>query len=150
MLTPSTFSSTISAMADIKCPGYNLDVLSKFAVGMAVFGPCDNQAEADAGAKAKAIREAMSAAMAEFINHKCPGNCVSMPIPKLVDSGAGPITAIAGGGAFNAFGWAKAQLDVVCIHFDIPTIPPTPPATLPPIQTLPGDIAPVGGSTRTR
>jgi hypothetical protein len=90
-------------------------------------------AAADAAAQKDAEGRALAKALADFPKYLCAAPCLSVPIPHVVASGAGGIAAIAGGGEFSSFGWAKAQLDVQCI--------PQPGVPIPP-QTAPG-----GGQT---
>jgi hypothetical protein len=94
------------------------------------------EAEADAVAKA----------LAQFRNHLCAGSCISIPIPKLIGSGSDIIGELAG--EFSAFGWAKAQLDVLCLAVSVPINPPG--AKLPQAMTVPGDIADVNEKSKTK
>lgn len=132
-----------------QCPGYNTHVLPQVAIGLGLAGG-RTEAEATRRAEQEAVGKAMNGAMAQFANHMCPSPCVSVPIPRLLASGASVIGEISGGGhpdAFSAYGWAKAQLDVLCMKFDVPQVPPETP---PPVsETVPGDIAPVTGGSRT-
>jgi hypothetical protein len=65
----------------------------------------------------------------------------------LVASGADVIAEVSGGkGPFSAFGWAKAQLDVLCLQVSVPIVPAG--ATLP-VRTVPAETADVNPRSRT-
>jgi hypothetical protein len=77
-----------------------------------------------------------------------------VPIPKLVASGADTISELEGGGMYNAFGWAKAQLDILCLDPRTVAAPPKAAGagatgSGPKAKTLPGDVAPVTEKSRT-
>jgi hypothetical protein len=139
-------------MPKSKCPGLNPNVLPQVAIGMGL-AQAATQPAARAAAKQEAEAKAVASALAQFGNHLCAAPCVSVPIPKLVGSGSGVIADLAGGGSFSAFGWAKAQLDVLCLKVEgagggKPPAKPRPPKPRPP--SVPGNIAPVTPGSRTR
>jgi hypothetical protein len=133
-------------MPDCECPGYNVDVLPGVEIGMGN-GLGKEEAAAISEAKGKAEAEALGKALAQFGKHACPPPCISVPIPKIVSSGGDIIGPISETGAYHAFGWAKAQLDVLCLDIPVPVNPPG--ATVPRPANTDG-IAPVGGGSRTR
>jgi hypothetical protein len=128
-----------------KCPGYNVAVLPAVEIGLGL-GDGATAAAAKDAAKKEAEGKALSKALAQFGNHMCSPPCISIPIPRLTASGADVIGEVSGASEFSAFGWAKAQLDVLCLPVDVPVNPPS--ATIPNAKTVPGDIAPVTGGTR--
>jgi hypothetical protein len=134
-------------MPKCKCPGYNLDVLPKFEAA-AHIGDGTTKAAAKTAAKKQAESDAVGKALAQFANHLCPSPCISIPIPKLIGSGADIIAEVEGADSYVAFGWAKAQLDVLCVQIQAPVNPPG--ASLPQPQTVPGDIAPVTEKSKTK
>ena len=140
-------------MSDCKCRGYNIEVLPRVATGMGN----GSAATADAAKKDatdQAEGEATAKAAAQFGQHLCPPPCISIPIPRIVASGSDTIGPISEAGQFHAFGWAKAQLDVLCIELPVTVHPagatlPRPTAVEPQPAHTDG-IAPVGGGSRTR
>jgi hypothetical protein len=128
----------------VKCPGYNKDVLTAVETGLGL-GTGATGAAAEAQAQQEAEGKALSKALGQFGKYMCPPPCISIPIPHLVASGASVIAEVTGSsGPSSAFGWAKAQLDVLCIPIPVPGTTSTDPVS----ATLPGEIAPVTEHSR--
>lgn len=103
----------------LNCPGLNSGVLPQVAIGAGI-GTAATQADADAAAQKEAETNALASALALSSQFPCPGGCNASYVARLVDSGANAITVVQGGGLFNSFGWAKAQLDVTCSPVVVP------------------------------
>jgi len=100
----------------LNCPGYNANVLPVPEKGHGL-GDGKSQGEADLEAKGNAEGEALTKAWAKFPANMCPPPCGSIPILRIIDSGAVPVAAKEGATHFASVGWAEAQLDVLCIEY---------------------------------
>jgi hypothetical protein len=128
----------------LNCPGYNKDVLSADGNGL---GNGTTQAAADTEATQNAIIDAVTKVWSQWPSHQCLPPCVTIPMPRLVDSGANSTTP-AGAKRCTSQGWAVAALDILCVWVPPPPAPPAP--ATPATPTLPGDIAPVHGGSKTQ
>jgi hypothetical protein len=124
----------------LNCPGMNVDVLPEPTRGKGI-GDGSTQGEADKEAEGAAIADAITKAYLQFPKFQCPGQCVSVPIPKIVtasdgtvQAGAVRIPAATGAKHFASIGWARGQLDVLCLEQSAQPEPAVPPVTPGPAQ----------------
>jgi hypothetical protein len=98
----------------IQCGTLNRNVLTQPEEGDG-YACRDTQDDANKAAQAQAEVAAITEALQQFPAHQCPACCApGFPIPHLDASGFEVAQLKPGSTHFAAFGWAKAQLDVLC------------------------------------
>lgn len=97
----------------LACPGNNQGVLPQVATGLGIASAATQDA-ANSAAQQEAEAKAIANALGQSANYPCPGPCTATYTANITASGASPLANVDGGGLFNAYGWAKAQLNVAC------------------------------------